>query len=116
MKRPLTVTIIACLLVAVGVVGSAYHLNELKQNAFRGANIWIFVLEFVAILCGVFLFRGASWARWLAMAWIAFHVVVSFFDSFGKVAVHAVILVLFAYFLFQRNANSYFRDRQSTHV
>ena len=114
MKRPSTVTIIAGLLVAVGVAGSAYHLNELKQNALRGENIWIFVVEFVAILSGVFLLRGSSWARWLAMAWIAFHVAISVFSSFGKVAVHVVILLLFACFLFHRQANAYFRERQTS--
>ena len=35
----------------------------------------------LAIVCGVFLLRGHNWARWLALAWIAFHVVLSAFHA-----------------------------------
>lgn len=112
-RRPMPVTIIGCLLVVVGVAGSAYHLRELGlRNALRGGNIWIFVVELVAIVCGAFLLRRSNWARWLAIAWMAFHVVISFFDSPGKVAIHVVILLLFAYFLFRPEANTYFRGRE----
>lgn len=114
-RRPIPITIIACLLLLVGVAGSVFHFCELgPHEAFRGANIWIFVVEFVAIVCGAFLLQGKNWARWLAMAWIAFHVVISFFDSGRKVATHVVILLLFAYFLFRSGANAYFRHHEKT--
>lgn len=114
-RRPVSITIIACLLLVVGVAGSIFHLRELGlQQAFRGENIWIFVVEFVAIVCGAFLLQGKDWARWLAIAWIAFHVVVSFFDSGRKVATHVVILLLFAYFLFRPEANAYFRRKEAS--
>ncbi len=112
-KRPLTVTIIAWLLIATGVTGFAYHLNEVKpQHALQDGNIWIFVVEVVAMVCGVLLLRGGYWARWLAMAWITFHLAISFFDSLSKVAVHALILLLFAYCLFHPAANAYFRRQE----
>ena len=113
-RRPIAVTIIACLLLLVGVAGSIFHFRELgPHEAFRGANIWIFVVEFVAIVCGAFLLRGQNWARWLAIAWIAFHVVISFFDSGRRVATHLVILLLFAYFLFRPEARAYFRGKEA---
>jgi len=113
-RRPILITIVGCLLLVVGIAGSIFHFRELGlQQAFRGVNIWIFVVEFVAIVAGVFLLRGENWARWLAIAWIAFHVVVSFFDSGRKVATHVVILLLFAYFLFRPAANAYFRRQQT---
>jgi len=115
-KRPFTVTIIGWLLVAVGVGASAFHLNELKQDAFRGANAWIFVVELVVIVCGVFVLRGDNWARWLAVVWIGAHVVISFLNSWGQVAVHAFILFLFACFLFRPESNAYFRKRQTKDV
>jgi hypothetical protein len=112
-RQPISITIIASLLLVVGVAGSIFHLRELGlQQAFRGENIWIFVVEFLAILCGAFLLQGKNWARWLAIAWIAFHVVVSFFDSGRKVATHVVILLLLAYFLFRPEANAYFRRKE----
>jgi hypothetical protein len=113
-RRPISITIIACLLLVVGVAGSIFHLRELGlQQAFRGENIWIFVVEFVAIVCGALLLQGKNWARWLAIAWIASHVFVSFFDSGRKVATHVVILLLFAYFLFRPEANGYFRRKET---
>jgi len=112
-KRPLTVTVIGLLQIVVGTTGFAFHLNEIKpQHALQNGNVWIFVVESVAIVGGVFLLRGNNWARWLTLAWITFHVVFSFFDSPGKVAVHALILVLFAYSLLRPEANAYFRGQE----
>ena len=109
-RRPASVTIIASLLILVGVAGSIFHFRELGlQQAFRGANIWIFVVEFVAIVCGVFLLRGKNWARWLAIAWIGFHVAISFFHSWQQVVMHTIVFALFAYFLFRPAAKRYFR-------
>jgi hypothetical protein len=113
-KRPFPVTIIGCLLVVTGVAGFAYHLNEVEpQHALQGGNVWVFVLELVVIICGVFVLRGNNWARWLALAWITFHVVFSFFDSLGKGVFHILILLLFAYALFRPEANTYFRPRET---
>jgi hypothetical protein len=112
-KCPVTVTVIGWLLVVVGVAGFAYHLYEVNpQHALQGENIWIFVVESVVIVCGVFVLRGHNWARWLALAWIAFHAVFSFFSSFGQGVVHILILLLFAYALFRADANPYFASEK----
>ncbi len=34
--------------------------------------------------------RGSNWARWLALAWIAFHVFLSFLHSWQQVLVHCL--------------------------
>jgi hypothetical protein len=115
-KRPLTVTIIGWLLVAVGIGASAFHLNELKQNALRGANAWIFLVELVIIISGVFVLRGQNWARWLAVAWIGAHVVISFLNSWGKGSIHVLILFLLTCFLFRPESNAYFRKQQPKDV
>jgi hypothetical protein len=112
-KRPVTVTIIGWLLVVVGISGFAYHLNEIKpQNVFHGENAWIFLVELIAILGGVFIIRGKNWARWLALAWMGFHVVISFFDSMQKVAVHIVFFLVIAYSLFRPDARAYFQNQR----
>ena len=110
-KRPVPVVIIGGLLVLIGVTGFVVHLNEMKpQHALEGDHPSILVAELVAIVSGVFLLRGANWARWLAMLWIAFHLAISLFDdSAQRVVVHSVSLVLFAYFLFRPSAHAYFR-------
>ena len=56
--------------------------------------------------------RAFNWARWLAMAWIAFHVVLSFFHAWPEMAVHGVIFVAFAYFLFRPEANAFFQGKK----
>jgi len=112
-KRPLPVTILACIYIGVGTVGFAYHLREIMaRHAFHYDDFFVELTEFVAIVCGAFLLRGHNWARWLALAWIAFHVGISFVDSLQKVVVHGLIFLLIAYFLFRLEARTYFRHRE----
>jgi hypothetical protein len=114
-KRPLLVTILAYLLIVMGAVGIAYHLTEFRSTPPSEYLLVLFV-RLLAIVCGVFLLRGQGWARWLAMAWIAFHVVVSYFHSMQEAAMHAVIFVAFAVVLFMPAANRYFGTRAAEFV
>lgn len=112
-KRPLSITVVAGLYLLVGVIGFAAHLSEpLARRAFQSDDAWIEITELVAVACGVFLLRGRNWARWLALAWMAFHVVISFFDSLQKVAIHSLFFVLIAYFLFRPQSTAYFQRTQ----
>jgi hypothetical protein len=108
-KRPLTVTIIAFLLIAAGVFGLAVHIRDLlSQKPFHFVDLWIPIVALLPAVFGVFILLGHSWARWLALAWMAFHVAISFFDSVEKVAVHLLLLALIAYCLFRAGARAYF--------
>jgi hypothetical protein len=55
--------------------------------------------------------RGHNWARWLALAWMAFHVVLGALTSPSQLLVHAFLLVVFGYFLLRRSASNYFFPR-----
>lgn len=110
-KRPISVTILACLYLAVGAGGFVVHFRELL--AHHPDAVGIEVTELVAILCGVFLLLGHNWARWLAVAWIAFHVVLSAFHSIAEFAIHAVFCALIAWILFRPEATRYFRAARS---
>lgn len=113
-KRPITVTVISWLLIAAGVASLVYHFTETKpQTLLQGENILIFLVRLLAIICGVFMLRGRNWARWLAVAWIGFHVVLSFFHSTRQVSVHALLFGLFALVLFRPEAQSYFRHKEA---
>jgi hypothetical protein len=80
-KPPWSVTIVACLYITVGVLGFAFHLREfLQRSTFHYDAVLIELTEFLAFLFGMFLLRGANWARWGALAWMAFHVALSTFD------------------------------------
>jgi len=63
----------------------------------------------LALLSGVFMLRGANWARWLCIIWMALHVVISIGHEMSKVVVHSVMLVVLLIVLFWTNANAYFR-------
>jgi len=108
------VIVIACLYVATGAIGLARHLIEFKpQHPFQYDIIWISLVSLIAIVCGVYMLRRSNWARWLALAWIAFHVVLSAFHSRFELAVHGLLCAAVAYFLFRPRATQYFHAASS---
>lgn len=113
-KRPLSVTILGCVYIAVGAIGFAYHWTELRaREAFRYDGVWIELVRLLAIICGVFMLRGHNWARWVALAWIAFHVILSAFHSLGEFAMHCLFFAVIAGFLFRPEVSRYFRAERS---
>ncbi len=104
-KRPVAVTIIGGLYIAVGAIGFATHLAEFKADY---GFLLVQLLGLAAVVSGIWLLRGRNWARWLALAWMACHVVVSAFHTLPKLALHTVFLAILAYFLFRPAANRYF--------
>lgn len=101
-KRPISVTIIAVVYIVAGAAGLIYHAGEILTSP------WVGVVRALAIVAGVFMLRAQNWARWLAMVWIAFHVVLSAFHSVSEFAMHAVLCAVFAFVLFRRSTNRYF--------
>jgi uncharacterized membrane protein HdeD (DUF308 family) len=106
MKRPISVTILGVVFIAAGLVGIVYHLSERPVDA---SIVLVTFVRLLAVVGGVFLLMGHSWARWLLVAWLALHVVVSGFHSLSEMAAHAVLLVVVVYFLFTPPASRYFR-------
>jgi uncharacterized membrane protein (DUF2068 family) len=109
-RRPIYVTVLGYVLITAGAVGIAYHFAEFKSTP-SSEYLLVFGVRLIAIVGGVFLLRGKDWARWLAIAWIAFHLVISIFDTKQGILVHAVVLVVFCVLLFLPAANRYFRAR-----
>lgn len=113
-KRPLSVLLIACLYIAVGTIGFVAHWTEFRSSgAFHYDGFLIELTALVAAISGVFMLRGQNWARWLALAWIAFHVVLSAFEAFRGFAVHCVLFALIAWAVFHPEASRYFRGTRS---
>lgn len=103
-RRPVPVLVVACLFLAVGIIGTVYHIHDLRQPD----GISIIITELVAILAGAFMLRGSNWARWLALAWMAFHVGLSIFADQRELAVHALIFAGIAWLLFLPECRRYF--------
>ncbi len=106
-QRPRSVLILACAYISIGAIGFAYHFRELL--AFHPDAVSIELTEFLGILAGAFMIRGHNWARWLALAWIAFHVILSAFHAFAEFAIHGVFCAVIAWLLFRPEAARYFR-------
>jgi hypothetical protein len=108
-KRPLSVILIGCIYIATGAIGLVYHLSKYRlQDPFEYDIVWIALVELIAITAGIYMLRGRNWARWLAIAWIAFHVVLSAFGPRSELLMHLLLCVVFAYFLFRPQATRYF--------
>lgn len=110
MKRPLQVTITGCLFIVAGLVGLVYHLSE------RPLDHWIVLISMIRIIAvvgGVFLLMGHNWARWLLLAWLAFHVVVSTFHSLSEFIPHVVLLLVLSYVLLRPPTSKYFQSAPS---
>jgi hypothetical protein len=86
-QRPISVTCVALLFIAVGAV----------------------TLILLALAAGVFMLRRKNWARWLALAWMAFHIALSALPPYRGLVVHILIFVGIAYLLLRPDAAEYFR-------
>lgn len=113
MKRPYEVTVAGWLFIVVGTLNTAYHL---WKGAFDRWMVAILILTVSAVVAGVFLLRGAQWsrwARWLALAWIVFHVVVSALNSVSAALPHVVLLVVIGYVLLGPPTRQYYQQGQA---
>lgn len=106
-KRPLTVSIAAAVYLLVGAGGFLLHFRELMPLEAEAALVEF--TELLALAAGVFMFQGQNWARWLALAWMAFHVVISAFHPLRELLVHAALFVVVAWILLRPPAGRYFR-------
>ena len=128
-KRPLAVTIISFVYILTGAAGLFLSIPEIvgetglymvpgfkmSHSAFFGM-IGIALVRLIAIVVGVFMLRGANWARWLALAWMAFHVYVGALHGWQQALTHAAFLVVIAFFLLKKPEAEYFRSQGSQTV
>ena len=118
-KRPLSITIISLLFIAMGGIGflasllpyfdasAAQRIGEFKAH-------WIVHLSrILALVSGVFMLYGFNWARWLLVVWIGFHIIISALHSPLQLLLHVLIFSVVLYFLFRRESAAYFRDTRA---
>lgn len=108
--RPLSVTLISYLFIAAGAMGIIYHASELKNVATPEVSLVLFV-RLLAIIGGIFTLRGANWARWLLLAWIIYHVILSSFHSTAELIMHFVLSIVVVVSLFHPKANAYIKKK-----
>lgn len=108
MKRPLSVTLIAWLYIISCIVGLIYHFREfdLRRPFDHG---FVLGIRLVGLIAGIYLLRRRNWARWVVIAWMAYHVVLSLAHSVGQTLAHAAFLIVIAWCLLRRDTAAWFR-------
>jgi len=109
MQRPLAVTLLGLLFIGAGAAGIFIHSTERPINAMFFA---IQAVGAVAVVGGTALLMGRRWARWLLLAWMAFHVAISAVDSVGKFVFHVVLFVVIGYVMFRPGVGEYFKTKR----
>ena len=123
-RRPLSITIIGWLFIAVGTGGILKDLWPLLTS-HAGEQLAMFRTEWLreivpawtvrlsGAIGGAFLLRGANWARWLLVAWMAFHVGLSVMHDLTQLLVHVAFFVPILFFLFRPQVGGFFREESS---
>ena len=70
------------------------------------------ITEAVAAIAGICLLLRKRWARWLAVGWMLFHVILSWPDA-GKLLFHSVLCAMIAWALFRPDAAEWFGGRHT---
>lgn len=117
-NRPLAISLVAFIFILAGGVGILYHANDyLQPSASSYELVGVLFIRILAIICGVLLLRRVPAARWLAILWLAYHCVLSFYHSTTEMMTHFIFLAIVSLLLFMPKSSAYFRnaDKQTNH-
>jgi hypothetical protein len=110
--RPVPVIIVSLMYILAGGIGFVYHFGELFNPIEEMIElVLVLLLRITAVACGILLFLGFKWARWLAIAWMGYHVVLSTFHPVSELIAHIVILAIVALLLFLPVSDRFFKKR-----
>ena len=113
-QRPRSITLISWTFIIFGSISLLAGLLPfgdvtLAQRIAELKGHWmVHLVRILAVVGGVLMLYGRNWARWLLVVWMVFHLVVSALHSAMQLALHTVIFTVLLYFLFRRQASSYF--------
>lgn len=95
---PLIIVSVVFILVGFGSLFAAFrpviHFGRSISTHELRDTFFVAISGVMAVVSGVFMLRGANWARWLCVVWLAFHVVMSVFHETFEFVVHFIFLVL----------------------
>ena len=112
-RRPLSIVLFGLLFIVTGSAGLVYHLADFNpRHPFQPELILVSLVRILAIVGGLFLLLGHNWARWLLIAWMAFHVIISFPHP-QQLIVHGLLFALLLYILFRPPASAFFQNAKT---
>lgn len=117
MRRPTaSVLLVGVLFIALGAVdvyqGITPYFAAARRPRLASDDMLVLAIGLAALVGGIFLLRGRNWARWLLVAWMALHVVLSAGQP-GPLAAHLVIFGLITLLLFRPSTAAHFGSRPS---
>ena len=123
-KRPLSLTIIACVLIIFGLIGlygaatmgsNPAAMKMLAQSPVPLVvnQIWSAIGSIVGFIVAYGIFKAQPWSRVLYVVWSIIQIAVGLYISPVKVllVVSLLFLVVFSIFLFSKKANGWFSAR-----
>ena len=111
-KAPIPVIVVSVLFIVAGSVGFVYHFKELfAPNTQLNEILWIQFVRVLAIVCGLLLLLSVNQARWLAIAWLLYHVVIGAFHSTMQMISHIVLLLFVVVLLYLPKSSAFFQKR-----
>ena len=112
-NRPLPVLIVAILFLIAGLVGFSYHITDFFEPGEKlYVTLAVELLRILAFVCGILLLRANNTGRWLSIAWILLHVLISAFNSTSEMIAHIVLLIFVSILLFLPVSSSYFQNKK----
>jgi hypothetical protein len=113
-KRPLSITVVGLLFLVTGVVTFGFHLARGLSRGEIHSDVWLVLsVSILAVVAGVFMLLGSNWARWLALAWLTFHVVISALHSWQETTMHALLLAAITWLLLRPEASRWFAPQET---
>ena len=114
-SRPIPVIIVSVMFIIAGCVGFVYHFKEFFDPATKLYEIlWIQFVRILAVVCGILLLVPINWAKWLAIAWLFYHIIISAFHSTSQMISHTVLLLLVAVLLYLPKSSAYFQRKSNS--
>jgi hypothetical protein len=111
-RRPLAVVVVSVLFILAGAIGFAYHFSEFfDKKVEMDELLWVQLVRIIAIVCGFFLLKSKDWARWLAIAWLLYHVLIAALHSRTQMITHIVILLVVAILLYIPKSSDFFQQK-----
>lgn len=123
-KRPTSITLVGWTFIVFCGVLAAVALLPLDRPGGRGAAVpganetldlvLATVSRLLGVLGGALVLYGQKWGRWLLVAWMAGHIVLSALHSPFQLLVHGALFALIVYGLYRPDAEAYFRSRAAS--
>ena len=107
--------IVSVMFITAGCVGFAYHLKDFFDPNIKLYEIlWDEFVRILAIVCGILLLIPFNWAKWLAIAWLFYHIIISAFHSTSQMISHMILLLLVVVLLFLPGSSAYFQKNSNS--